>query len=58
MGKISDKIQKGRYSLKVQQALKTLSNLSSELTNEEARELVDHASTLVVDAVTMEGREW
>lgn len=58
MGKISDKIQKGRYSLKVQQALKTLSNLSAELTNEEARELVDHASSLVVDAVAMEGREW
>lgn len=58
MGKISDKIQKGRYSLKVQQALKTLSNLSSELTNEEARELVDHAQALVVDAVALEGREW
>ncbi len=58
MGKISEKVDKARYSLKVQQTLKTLSNLSSELTSEEARELVDHASTLVVDAVALEGREW
>ncbi len=58
MGKISDTLAKGKYSLKVQQTGKCLLDLSGMMQNDEARDLLIDAHGLYCQALNIEGRDW